>query len=144
MDQSIVDDGVTISLGVDADPVSDRNPIGKVMPKRPKVQKRPVASASPTARAVESWENEGGAPSMGDQSHKKGESERSVFGDFLEHPGSVGETHFAHDNTKENARGTSRLANSHRFDWREWFVPPIVVPAIIVGALMARALYLYM
>ena len=114
------------------------------MHKGPKGQKPPEVTSSPTAKAVECWENEGGAPSMGDQSHKKGESEKSFFSDFLEHPGSVGETHFSYDNCKTGARDTNQIANSHGFDWREWFVPPIVVPAFIIAVLVVRALYLYM
>jgi len=114
------------------------------MPKRPKVQKRPVASASPVAMAAESWENEGGATSTGDQSFNRGEIEKPFLGDFLEHPGSVGEMHFAYDNCNMDARRTSRLANPHGFDWREWFVPPIVIPAVIIAVLLARAFYLYL
>ena len=113
------------------------------MAKRPKGQKLLVASASPAAKALERWENEGGAPSMGDQSQKKGERETSFVGDFLEHPGSVGEMHFAYDNCN-NARRTSRHANSHGFDWREWFVPPIVIPSVIIAVLLARTFYLYL
>jgi hypothetical protein len=114
------------------------------MPKRPTGQKPPVISSSPTAKAVESWENEGGAPSTGDQSQKKVESEKPFLGDFLEHPGSAGEMHFAYDSCKRDPRGTSRHANSHGFDWREWFVPPIVIPAVIIAMLMVRVLYLYL
>ncbi len=114
------------------------------MPKRPKGQKLLVSSASQAGKALERWENEGGAPSMGDQSQKKGERETSFVGEVLEHPGSSGEMHFAYDNCNKDARRTSRQANSHDFNWSEWFVPTIVIPAVIIVVLLARTFYLYM
>jgi len=75
------------------------------MPKGPKGQKPPVVAPNNSlAKAIESWENEGGAPSMGDRSRKKGKDEKSFFGDFLEHPGSVGEMHFPYENRKKRPR----------------------------------------
>ena len=75
------------------------------MPKGPKGQKPPVVAPNNSlAKAIESWENEGGAPSMGDRSRKKGKDEKSFFGDFLEHPGSVGEMRFPYENRKKRPR----------------------------------------
>ncbi len=77
------------------------------MPKGPKGQKPPVVAPNNSlTKAIESWENEGGAPSMGDRSRKKGKDEKSFFGDFLEHPGSVGEMHFPYENRKKRPRDT--------------------------------------
>jgi len=70
------------------------------MTKGPKGQEFPAVAPNPTAKAIESWDNEGGAPSTGDRSRKKGKDEKS-FGDFLEHPGSVGEMHFSYENRKK-------------------------------------------
>jgi len=114
------------------------------MPKRPDLRKCPVTSSNPAAIAVEQWENEGGAPRTGDRSHHKGVVERPFVGDFLEHPGSVGEMHYAYDNRNEDARRTSRFAKPDGVDWHEWFVPPIVIPAVIIAVLAVRALYLQM
>jgi len=74
------------------------------MPKGSKGQKPPVGAPSTPTKAIESWDNEGGAPSTGDRSRKKGEDETPVFGDFLEHPGSVGEMHFPYENRKKRPR----------------------------------------
>jgi hypothetical protein len=73
----------------------------QVMTKGPKGQEFPAVAPNPTAKAIESWENEGGAPSTGDRSRKKGKDEKPSFGDFLEHPGSVGEMHFSYENRKK-------------------------------------------
>ena len=112
------------------------------MPKGPKGQKPPVVVPNSPTKSVQRWDNEGGAPSMGDQSHKKGKDEKSYFGD--EHAGSIGEMHFAYDNRKKGPCVTNQLANYHGFDWREWFVPPIVIPAVIIAMLVVRVLYLYL
>ena len=70
-------------------------------------QKSPGAPPNPPyAKGIESWDNEGGAPSTGDRSRKKGKDEKSYFGDFLEHPGSVGEMHFPYENRKKRPRDT--------------------------------------
>ena len=72
------------------------------MPKGPKGQKPPVVAPNNSlAKAIESWENEGGAPSMGDRSRKKGKDEKSFFGDFLEHRG-------------QSAKCTSRMRRKKR------------------------------
>ena len=57
-----------------------------------------VAPNNSLAKAIESWENEGGAPSMGDRSRKKGKDEKSFFGDFLS------EMHFPYENRKKRPR----------------------------------------
>ena len=60
--------------------------------------------ADPTAKAIQGWDHEGGAPSMGDQCRKESRDEKSFSSDFLEHPGSVGEMHFSYDNRKKLPR----------------------------------------
>jgi hypothetical protein len=35
--------------------------------------------------------------------------------------------------TARSARDANQLAQSHGFDWREWFVPPIVIPVLYVA-----------
>jgi hypothetical protein len=73
------------------------------MPKRSKNQKsRNRTNAS--AEAIESWDNEGGAPRTGDRSRKKGTGEKPFSDDFVEHPGSVGEMHFPYENRKKRPR----------------------------------------
>ena len=67
-------------------------------------QKSPGAAPDPSAKAIEGWDNEGGAPSTGDRSRKKGKDEKPSFGDFLEHPGSVGEMHFPYEKRKKRPR----------------------------------------
>ncbi len=42
----------------------------------------------------------------------------------------------------KEAYRTSPHANSHGFDWRERFVPRIVIPAVIIAVLLARTFYL--
>jgi len=71
------------------------------MPKGSKGQKPPVGALGTPAKAIESWDNEGGAPSTGDRSRKKRKNEKPSFGDFLEHPGPVGEMHFSYENRKK-------------------------------------------
>ena len=56
---------------------------------------------------------------MGDRSRRKGKDEKPFFGDFIEHPGSVGEMHFPYENRKKPPRDTNPLVQSHGFDWRE-------------------------
>jgi hypothetical protein len=46
---------------------------------------------------------------MGDRSGKKGKDEKPFFGDFIEHPGSVGEMHFPYENRKKRPRDTNPL-----------------------------------
>ena len=72
------------------------------MPKGSKGQKPPVGAPSTPTKAIESWDNEGGAPSTGDRSRKKGK--KPFSGDFLEHPGSVGEMHFPYESRKKRPR----------------------------------------
>ena len=72
-----------------------------IMAKGSKGQKSPGAAPDPSAKAIESWDNEGGAPRTGDRSRKKRKNEKPSFGDFLEHPGSVGEMHFSYENRKK-------------------------------------------
>jgi hypothetical protein len=79
------------------------------MPKGSKCQKPPLVAPNPPAKAIQSWDNEGGAPSMGDRSGKKGKDEKPFFGDFIEHPGSVGEMHFPYENRKKRPRDTNPL-----------------------------------
>ena len=74
------------------------------MAKGSKGRKSPGATPNPSAKAIESWDNEGGAPSMGDRSRKEGKDEKPSFGDFLEHPGSVGEMHFSYEKRKKRPR----------------------------------------
>ena len=51
------------------------------MPKGPKGQKPPVVAPNNSlAKAIESWENEGGAPSTGDRSRKKEKDSRYASG----------------------------------------------------------------
>ena len=73
------------------------------MPKGSKGQKPPKSPNTP-AKAIESRDDEGGAPSTGDRSRKKGRDEKPFSGDFLEHPGSVGEMHFPYENRKKRPR----------------------------------------
>jgi hypothetical protein len=35
--------------------------------------------------------------------------------------------------TARSARDANQLAQFHGFDWREWFVPPIVIPVLYVA-----------
>jgi hypothetical protein len=71
------------------------------MAKGSKGPKSPGAAPDPSAKAIESWDNEGGAPSTGDRSRKKRKNEKPSFGDFLEHPGPVGEMHFSYEKRKK-------------------------------------------
>ena len=48
----------------------------QVMTKGPKGQEFPAVAPNPTAKAIESWDNEGGAPSTDDRSRKKGKDEK--------------------------------------------------------------------
>jgi hypothetical protein len=77
------------------------------MAKGSKGQKPSLVAPNPPAKVIESWDNEGGAPSTGDRSRKKRKNEKPSFGDFLEHPGSVGEMHFSYENRKKAPRETS-------------------------------------
>ena len=74
------------------------------MPKGSKGQEATRKSLHTPAKAIESWDNEGGAPSTGDRSCKKGGDEKPFSGDFVEHPGSVGEMHLPYENRKKRPR----------------------------------------
>jgi hypothetical protein len=74
------------------------------MSKGPKGRKSPAAAPNPSAKAIESWGNEGGAPRTGNRSRKVGKDEKPSFTDFLEHPGSVGEMHVSYEKRKRPRR----------------------------------------
>ena len=33
---------------------------------------------------------------------------------------------------------------SHAFDWREWFVPPVVIPAVFIAWFLGYVIYQYL
>ena len=94
------------------------------MPKGSKGQEAPRKSLHTPAKAIESWDNEGGAPSTGDRSCKKGGTRSPSPATSLNTRAQSAKC-TCRMRTARSARDANQFAQSYGFDWREWFVLPI-------------------
>ena len=87
------------------------------MPKGSKGQKPSSKSPNTPAKAVESWDNEGGAPSTGDRSRKKGRGEKPSPATSLNTRARSAKC-TSRMRTARSARDANQLAQSYGLDWR--------------------------